>query len=77
MQTAVKLNKKLKNREITAQSLIESTFTRIDQSDNKINAYISLLKEQALEKATQIDTQFDKGNELPFLRQQLHLDKFP
>jgi aspartyl-tRNA(Asn)/glutamyl-tRNA(Gln) amidotransferase subunit A len=64
MKTAIELSKELKNRDITVTSLIESTYKTIDESDGKINAYITLLKEQALEKAAQLDKQFDKGDEL-------------
>ncbi|RAP35214.1 Asp-tRNA(Asn)/Glu-tRNA(Gln) amidotransferase GatCAB subunit A [Candidatus Marinamargulisbacteria bacterium SCGC AAA071-K20] len=64
MKTAVQLSKELRAREITATSLIESTYKNIESTDDKINAYMTLLKERALEQAAQVDKQFDKGNEL-------------
>ena len=48
---------KLRRREITAVELTEAVFQRIDQTDDKIRAYITLAKDAALEQARRADRQ--------------------
>lgn len=51
------LNKKLKNREVTCTELITETFNNIHKS--KLNSYITLMEESALNKASLIDKNSD------------------
>jgi aspartyl-tRNA(Asn)/glutamyl-tRNA(Gln) amidotransferase subunit A len=48
---------KLRRREITSVELTEAVFQRIDQTDDRIRAYITLAKEAALEQARRADQQ--------------------
>ena len=48
---------KLRRREITSVELTEAVFQRIDQTDDKIRAYITLAREAALEQARRADQQ--------------------
>ncbi|MCD2255147.1 Asp-tRNA(Asn)/Glu-tRNA(Gln) amidotransferase subunit GatA [Agrilactobacillus fermenti] len=49
------LHDKLVNKEITVRQLVEATFDYIEQTDEKINAFITLNKTDALEKADALD----------------------
>ena len=49
------INKLLKNKEIKPIDLVEEAFERIE-SDKNLNAYITLNKEKALEKARELET---------------------
>jgi len=48
---------KLRRREITSVELTAAVFQRIDQTDDRIRAYITLAKEAALEQARRADQQ--------------------
>src|SRR5512141_2092508 len=52
-------------RQISAVALAESFYTKIDATDEKIGAYLTLTRERALEKAAQVDAIADKGDPLP------------
>lgn len=57
------LHQKLKNKEIKSVDLVERCFEAIEAKNKTLDAFLSLRKNQALEKAQQIDEQFQKGNE--------------
>ncbi len=65
--TIKELNLKLKNKEITAVQLVEEYFEKIDKIDKNIDAYLSLHKEKALEKAKEIDCKWDFSNLLTWI----------
>ena len=65
MKTAVELSKELREGTTTASRLVSDAFIKISKSDEKLNAYVSLLKEIALEKASLLDKSFKRGDELP------------
>jgi aspartyl-tRNA(Asn)/glutamyl-tRNA(Gln) amidotransferase subunit A len=52
-------------RQTSAVALAESFYQRIDSTDEKIGAYLTLTRERALEKAAHIDSLADKGDPLP------------
>jgi len=62
--TATEIAEKVRNQELTAQECIEATFQRISQVDEKVRAYITLTKNQALEHARKIDQKARKGEKL-------------
>ncbi len=77
-QTAHELVHQLKRREISAVEILESTFRRIEaveghapstapsaqrEADAKVHAYISLQRENALERARTIDAQIARGED--------------
>lgn len=58
----------VQERQITATSLIESFYREIDSEDRpagKVNAYLTLTRERALEQAHKIDAIADRGDPLP------------
>src|ERR1700676_1228007 len=55
----------VQERKITATSLAEAFYTKIEKDDPKIGAYLILSKERALAKAAEIDALAAKGDKLP------------
>jgi aspartyl-tRNA(Asn)/glutamyl-tRNA(Gln) amidotransferase subunit A len=55
----------VQERKITAVSLAEAHFAKIEADDPKIGAYLALSKDRALAKAAQIDALATKGEKLP------------
>ena len=66
-KTAVEQRKALLNKEISAVELTEETFKQIEKEDNKIGAYNSLTKEQAIETAKKVDQKIAQNEELPLM----------
>lgn len=54
----------LKDKKISSVELTESVFSRIDSVEDKIEAYVTLDKENALNKAKEVDDKRAKGKEL-------------
>jgi aspartyl-tRNA(Asn)/glutamyl-tRNA(Gln) amidotransferase subunit A len=52
---------------ITATELAEAFYSRIEESDPAIGAYLTLCKERAMDKAASIDELAGKGHKLPAL----------
>ncbi len=63
-KNAAELSAMLKNREISSVELTESVFRRIDETEEKINAYVTLDRENALKSAAEIDARRAAGEEL-------------
>jgi aspartyl-tRNA(Asn)/glutamyl-tRNA(Gln) amidotransferase subunit A len=55
----------VQERKITAVALAESFYARIESDDLQIGAYLTLSKNRALAKASEMDALADKGEELP------------
>ena len=66
-KTAVEQRKALLNKEISAVELTEETFKQIEKEDDKIGAYNSLTKEQAIETAKKVDQKIAQNEELPIM----------
>ena len=54
-RNAYELSDMLKNKEISSVELTESVFDRIKSVENKVNSYVTLNEENALETAAEID----------------------
>lgn len=65
--TAHQLHDMLVNKEISAVELTQSVFMRIDKLDDRIRAFVTLTREQALQQAQQVDNARVAGEELPVL----------
>ncbi|MBE6837649.1 MAG: Asp-tRNA(Asn)/Glu-tRNA(Gln) amidotransferase subunit GatA [Ruminococcus sp.] len=63
-KTAVELSSMLKNKEISSVDLTNSVFDRIEKVEGKVDAYVTLNKENALLKAQEIDAKIANGEEL-------------
>jgi len=53
--TVHELVEKLNSGEITSEEVVKSYFDRIEEKDDKVKAYVSLLKEDAIAKAKAVD----------------------
>ena len=62
--TVNEISKKLETGEVTSYDLVKSYFDRIKEKDESIKAYVSLMEEEALEKAKNIDEKRKKGEKL-------------
>ncbi|MFA5872113.1 MAG: Asp-tRNA(Asn)/Glu-tRNA(Gln) amidotransferase subunit GatA [Parcubacteria group bacterium] len=61
------LHEKLINQEITSEKLTEEYFDKIEKKDPEIQAYLSLNKEFALDKARAVDKKIKSGEEIDLL----------
>lgn len=55
---------KIRTQELTAEEYVASVFNRITQIEKRINAFITLTKQTALQTARQIDEKIRKGEKL-------------
>lgn len=63
--TAHRLHDMLVSKQVSAEELTRAVFERIEQVEDKIRAYITLTKKQALELARQVDRARLAGEALP------------
>jgi aspartyl-tRNA(Asn)/glutamyl-tRNA(Gln) amidotransferase subunit A len=61
------LHNKLLNQEITSEKLTEDYFAKIEEKDPEIQAYLSLNKEFALDKARAVDKKIKNGEDTDLL----------
>ncbi len=62
--TAHELHDKLVNKEISSVELTENLYARIDEVEDKVNAYITLDKENALAQAAKVDAKIAAGEKI-------------
>lgn len=62
--TVHELTDKLEKGEITSEEVVRSYFDRIKEKDASIQAYVTTLEEQAIEKAKQVDAKRKAGEKL-------------
>jgi len=68
MKSEIKeIAKRLRSGEITAKQLLDDAYAVIAEKEPKVNAFISLTKDQALKQAEEIDTRLGKGEKLSLL----------
>ncbi len=63
-KSATELSSMLKQGECSAVELTESVFSRIDETEEKVGAYVTLCREQALEQALKVDQKRAAGQPL-------------
>ena len=63
-RNAWELSSMLENKEISSVELTEAVFDRIDKVEDKVNAYVTLNKENALKTAAEIDEKRANGDKL-------------
>ncbi|MBQ3310552.1 Asp-tRNA(Asn)/Glu-tRNA(Gln) amidotransferase subunit GatA [bacterium] len=66
-KSATEQRKALLNKEISAVELVNATFDRINEVENKVKTFNSLTKDTALKTAKEVDEKIAKGEELPLL----------
>lgn len=59
--TAVELGKKIKAKEVTVKEALEAVFVQIDKSEERINSYVNLYREEAFQKAEEAQKKIDAG----------------
>ncbi|MDD5491329.1 MAG: amidase, partial [bacterium] len=59
--TAHELSEKIRKKEVTSQEATASIFQRIDAVEPKVKAFVTLLKESALQQAEKIDQKIKAG----------------
>ncbi len=59
--SALELGRKIKSGEISVTQAVQAVIDAIEQNDSKINAVITLAKEEALEQAKEVQKQIDAG----------------
>ncbi|MBR2525290.1 Asp-tRNA(Asn)/Glu-tRNA(Gln) amidotransferase subunit GatA [bacterium] len=66
-KSASEQRKALLNKEVSAVELVNATYARIDEVEDKVKAFNSLTKETAIETAKKVDEKIAHGEELPLL----------
>lgn len=59
--TALELGKRIKEHKVSVTDVVKLQLDKIDQRDSKYHCYLSLLKEQSLERAHQVQRKIDAG----------------
>jgi len=62
--TAREINQKIRNNEATAEECVHAVFETIHRLEDNINAYVTLVEEEALKKAKQIDQKISEGKQV-------------
>lgn len=65
--SAFEMKEKLHEKEISSRELIESHFDKIEKTDNDLNAFITLNKENALKSADAVDKKIKDGEKIGLL----------
>lgn len=64
MFSAKELAGKIKNKEISSEEVVKACIKNIEEKEEKLNAFITVNKENALEKAKEIDEKISKGEKI-------------
>lgn len=62
--TIHELRDKIKAHEVTIKEVLDAVFNRIDSVENKVDAYVTLNREYAYERATLLQEKLDKGEDI-------------
>ena len=62
--TIHELRDKIKNKEVTIKQLVDDVFNRIDEVEGKVDAFVTLNKEYAYERAEQLQARLDSGEDI-------------
>lgn len=66
-KTAVQLGQALRNKEISAKELVDCSYKRTEEVEDRILAFNSLTKELAYQVAKEVDEKIKNGEKLPLL----------
>lgn len=59
--------KKIKEKEVTIKEVLDSTFSRIEQVEGKIDGYVTLMKESAYKRADNLQEKLNLGEDIGIL----------
>jgi len=62
--TIHELRDKIKNKEVTIKEVLDAVFSRIDNVENKVDAYVTINKDYAYNKAEQLQQRLDSGEDI-------------
>ena len=62
--TAKEITEKIREKEVTAEECVLSVLERIQEVEGRVRAFVTLVKEEALRKAREIDEKASKGKPL-------------
>ena len=65
--TLSEIAKKIKNREVNIKEVLDSVFSRIEDKENIINGYITIVKDEAYKKAEILQSRLDNGEDIGIL----------
>ena len=65
--SAFEMKKRLHEKEISSRELIEAHFKTIESTENNLNAFITLNKEEALKAADRVDEKIKRGGKVGLL----------
>ena len=66
--SAVKTSEAVKNKKISAEDAVQSAIDRMDEVNEKVNAVVVDLREEALVKAKQIDEKIHRNEDIEIQR---------
>lgn len=62
--TVHELKEKIKNKEITITQIVQAYIEKIEEREKEVEAFVTIQKEEALQKAKEIDEKIAKGEEI-------------
>ena len=62
--SAKELAERIKSKEISSEEVIKAYFERIEEAEEKVDAFITLTKEDALKSAKKTDEKISRGEKL-------------
>ena len=65
--TIHEIAEKIKSKEVTIREVLDSVYSRIDNLESKVNAYINLTREYAYITADKLQKRLDSGEDIGFL----------
>lgn len=65
--TIHEIAEKIKSKEVTIREVLDSVYSRIDNVEGTVNAYINLTKEYAYVRADRLQSKLDNGEDIGFL----------
>lgn len=65
--TLSEIAKKIKEKEVSIKEVLDSVFARIDEVEGKVEAYITLTREEAYKRAEDLQKRIDAGEDIGIL----------
>lgn len=65
--TLTEIAKKIKEKEVSIQEVLDSVFKRIDEVEEKVDAFITITKENAYKEAKSLQEKLDMGEDIGIL----------
>ena len=66
-KTLSEISKDIKEKRVTIKEVLDSVYKRIDEKEDKINAYITLTRDSAYKRAEELQQKLDAGEDIGIL----------